>query len=566
MQLLQVEVGGIQNYIFEGARLREWRGASALLDRIERRDLPELLEGEPAEIIRSGGGTLILRTTEPLSEEETKALARRAAATYRREAPGALTYSAAVDTESEPTDAISELLGHLSFAAARTRGQHPGIASGAELLDPMARFCDSCGERPAEEHRTLGDTAELVCRACAAKGSHGRKVRRGQAPESLISRFGTFLKGGASDGGPRDDGAPGAWQSIEDVPGLVPGDLTEIGAVDESGEIAVIAADGNRLGATIQMINDLEAYRSFSSGIAALVTESVFSALAALAPPRTPGRGAEARLPWEIIFLGGDDILLVTTADLTVPLTQRICEEVEQRSRALFDRLGLERDFLSMATGIAVADPHVPIGVLRRLAGDLEGRAKDRTYEAAEAGREVSTADFHRLTASGTTTLQSIRSTELRPRRHLEAVEAKLTMRPFTMEELREVTQLARRWLSAGLPGSKVQHLREYLFESPAEATRAWTHVVTRTKSEGARRALQDLMRLGGESAASGSGAADIATQGDGATGGDVVRVRAPWLGTEENVRRTYLLDVIELMELVGAETPAREVSGQTAS
>ena len=562
-RLLQVEVGSIQQFIFDGARLRDWRGASAVLDRIERRDLPDTLAEFPVEIVRSGGGVVVLGAETDLTDQEVRQLFQDVAATYRQKAPGARIYTSHTPPLENLGDAstAADLLRYLSFAAARHRGQSPASDPGTELLDPMVRFCDSCGDRPAERHRRLGDEAELVCTVCHAKGENGVRVRLGKAPESLIGRFGAFLaqRNGAvtddeseerepddeEDGGPAGDGMPPvAWERHPEVSHLVPDDLTAIAEADVSGDIALIVADGNRLGQTVQSIDDLDTYQAFSTGVDQVVTQSVFTALARCAPPRTPSDGDEARLPWEIIFLGGDDVLLATTSDLAVPVTQAITSEIERRSRELFRDLSLEREFLSMAAGIAIGDPSTPIGVLRSLAGELEESAKNRTYEAAEKDREVSTVDFHRITAQGTTTLRAIRDRELRPHRHLRDLGARLTMRPFTMAELQEVNQLAKRWQEAKLPTSKVHDLRERLFESPAEATRAWTHVVGRASDDEKRRAWLDLMRLGPAEEAAGE-----------LTNGRDVQVRAPWIvDGNAKTRKTYLLDVIDLMRLTGTE------------
>jgi hypothetical protein len=143
-------------------------------------------------------------------------------------------------------------------------------------------------------------------------------------------------------------------------------------------------------------------------------------------------------------------------------------------------------------------------------------------------------------------------------------------MRPFTTAELQRVHETARRWQSAGLPTSKIQYLREHLFESPAEATRAWTHVVGRSSATEKRRAWQDLMRLAPvddhapAEGASGDGvpagdspgpsSLSIGDAGDASTSG-TIQVRAPWLVRPgDGARGTYLLDVIELMELIPRE------------
>ena len=540
--LLQVEIGSIQSFIFEAARLRDWRGASALLSQIERRDVPALLRDENADLIRSGGGVVVIGVHE--DDAVADRLEKEIVSLYRTLAPGSSVYSAHIKGNVTRNADMSALLRELSYTAASAQGHQPAADAHISLLDPLVRFCDSCGERPAMRQRTLGDTAELVCTTCEAKGSHGTDVRRGRAPESLISRFADYVSKHDADG-TTDAGSP-----FSNVIDSIPDDLGAIAEVDSSEEIALILADGNRLGATIQGIEDLGTYRTFSEGIDALVTASVFEALHDHAPPRAPGgasarNDAERRLPWEILFLGGDDILLATAADVAVPVLLAICEHVETKSRELFKRLGIDRDHLSLAGGIAVSAPHMPIGALYDLTGQLESSAKTRTYRAAGEGREVSTVDIHRITSSGTTTLDVIRQDELRPRRKVDDSDAFLTMRPFTTDELRDAFETARRWKQAGLPTSKVQYLRQHLFESPAEATRAWTHVVGRSRSPDRRKAWHDLLRL---SPGPETESVDRSSEGQSRR----LEVRPPWIYDEASrTRRTHLLDIIDLMALL---------------
>lgn len=513
MQLLQIEVGGIQQYIFEGSRLREWRGASALLDRIDRQALGAVVEDEPVEVVRSGGGVAVLLVPPDAPDGTADRVEEKLIRLYRTEAAGAPAYATQVEGEDVP---VLDLMDRLALTAAVERERVPVFDSDTALLGPMVRFCDSCGRRPAEEHRTLGEEGELLCHRCHAKGRHGLKVRKGVADGSLIDRFAHYLE---------DSSAPD-WPSADDLSGTVPADLEALAEQDPNGDVALIQADGNALGQTIQQISDLEAYRDFSDQIAAAVQTAVFDTLAEH-PPR------DGTLPWEVVFLGGDDILLFTTASIALPMAETLIENVRTETAPLTEPY--DREYLSLGVGIVAADPHVPVSVLRRLAGDLEDSAKELSYAHDE---EVSAVDYHRVAGQGGTTLDHVRQETLRPERDYwdepSASRTRLTARPFTADDLRSVRSVATAWQEACLPRGKMHRLRECLFKSPAEASRAWTHVVSRAPDE--RRPV--WQRLGELS-----------------TPGDVPKdAQLPWTRSEEGGdgprRETYLLDVLDALAL----------------
>jgi hypothetical protein len=494
--LVQVEVGGVQSYIFNGSRLRGWRGASALLDRAERLKIPEVLRnqyGGAVRTLRQGGGVVLLGVQGGGPDPEE--VAETVEDTYKEHAPGARVYSASVPFDGGD---VSASLAALTFEATDARNRAPQTDPDVPLLGAMTRPCGSCGTRPAETDSEIADDGTLLCSVCARKATHGRRVRGGQEEGSVLARFAAHLE--ATD-------APSV--SVDALADCVPADLNAV-AEAGNGSVALIQADGNSLGKTIQQIQTRDQYEALSGGLAEAVQKAVFNTLAEHGP--RPPRGASAgTLPWEIIFLGGDDMLLATADDIALEVAQGLTRRIEARTGELFgqpplDALGRSR--LTMGTGVVVADPHVPMAVLRRLAHSLERSAKDRTYHLIEAeGREVSTLDFHRVTGSGSASLSHIRDHVLRPRHTAAGYEASLTQRPFTIDELETVVDVAQQWRAGQVPGNKLQALRESLFASPAQAMRQWTHVVARAP-KGRRdtwQALEALTDPGGKHAPSGA-------------------------------------------------------------
>ncbi len=491
--LVQVEVGGVQSYIFNGSRLRGWRGASALLDRAERLKIPEALRnqyGEAVTALRQGGGVVLLGVQDGGPDPEE--VAETVEDTYKEHAPGARVYSASVPFDGGD---VSASLAALTFETTDARNRAPQTDPDVPLLGAMTRPCGSCGTRPAETDSEISDDGTLLCSVCARKATHGRRVRGGQEEGSVLARFAAHLEADAPS--TSADAMSTDTLSADVLADCVPADLNAV-AEAGNGSVALIQADGNSLGKTIQQIQTRDQYEALSGGLAEAVQTAVFDTLAEHGP-RPPKGGEAGTLPWEIIFLGGDDVLLATADDIALEVAQALTRRIERRTGDLFGQAPLDalsRSRLTMGTGVVVADPHVPMAVLRRLAHSLERSAKDRTYHLVEAeDREVSTLDFHRVTGSGSASLSHIRDHALRPRHTATGYEASLTQRPFTIDELKTVVDVAKQWRAGQVPGNKLQALRESLFASPAQAMRQWTHVVARAP-KGRRDTWQALEAL----------------------------------------------------------------------
>ena len=518
-KLMQIEVGSIQQYIFEGRRLREIRGASALLETANRTHVPSLVRQHAsanAEVLRSTGSVTVVGFTIDPSDGAAGHIQDAVRQHYARHVPGATCHIGEVACQGIP---LQQALNRLSYQMAMQEGAAPSTDDDLAAMDPLARYCDSCGLRPSADTLVVGDTGEVLCRVCLAKARHGIKVRGFRSDDSIIQRFARYA-----------DKSPG-WEGI-DVADVLPDDLTDVAG---DGDVALILTDGNRLGQRLRHLTDVSQYKRFAEGVAHVVEEATFSALAKFGPRQSKRGGAT--LPWEILFLGGDDVLVATESTIALSIAQDIMEQVEQKSSALFDELGFappeeskQPPQLSMATGVAVGPASYPFRALHDLAMQLEGTAKKRAYRAWETThRDTSTIDFHRITASGRTQIERVRQVEQRPHRPSPGQPVRLTQRPFTREEMADVLRVAQAWKH--VPNSKVHYLRDRLFVSPAEAARGWAHVVGRARAD-ERRNWHTLQELPGDR----SGA-----------------VPAPWQQSqhEDSSWTTYLLDVIDARALV---------------
>lgn len=117
--------------------------------------------------------------------------------------------------------------------------------------------------------------------------------------------------------------------------------LREIGnASTPTGFVAYIYADGNNMGGYIQKnIKTPEAYQSFSEAVSQATEYSVYRALAQHLSPHqlqgiddaeTKGRNGKWIHPFEILTIGGDDVLLIVPAHKALAIAQTLSEQFEQ--------------------------------------------------------------------------------------------------------------------------------------------------------------------------------------------------------------------------------------------
>ncbi|NER05408.1 MAG: type III-B CRISPR-associated protein Cas10/Cmr2, partial [Okeania sp. SIO3C4] len=113
--------------------------------------------------------------------------------------------------------------------------------------------------------------------------------------------------------------------------------LRELGNVYQ-GFVAYIYADGNNMGGYIQKIKTPEKYQQFSLDIFDATEKSVYLALAKhlkphklenLTDPDNENRNDKWIHPFEILAIGGDDVMLIVPANKALEITKTICEEFE---------------------------------------------------------------------------------------------------------------------------------------------------------------------------------------------------------------------------------------------
>jgi len=540
--LLLGDTDAIKSYVYETSTLPEIRGASEILLELEAkvRELFTEKIAEEALIYCGGGGFLAIvpagQAKEMKEEIEKLYLEKTGVATITVVFSNPLGY-ADIGRGLAPYDDVQARVlsgrgaaGDLLFShfeallADRTKRKNFGelvsaltgrlqqqkrakaTAPSLETL-PVHRRCESCGKRAAGVRDDVRD--EWICVICSQKREHGRAERR-----EFVKGFVQWVHENKRVDIPRKrpDGKP-----------RFPEDLDTLAGSD--GRIALLYADGNNMGDLLQLMPSPASYRHFSQVLENATRDGLFSALwAAFGEERL--KDPNEPLPFEIIALGGDDIVVVVPARYGWTLAVKVLEAFEQHpgieklQKELQGRVGnaLRRPVsLSLSAGLAIADVKYPVSFLFSLA---EGLLK----EAKKLAREVHTSTLCHLWLRAP--VISERADVL-----LSALYARqrmvLTGRPYTAEQARRLAKLVRSLEQ--LPKAQRHSLAEALEKGVHVSLNYALYEAARQKERGAqlRKAFQELGNLL-----------------EPAMGGFWF-----WRRTDEGWR-TALLDALELIEL----------------
>ena len=328
----------------------------------------------------------------------------------------------------------------LLATAANSRRSGPARSLPFVELASQARRCSSCDIRPAGYHRE--NPAQDLCAACLRKREAGLTAKKGALKQTLgwLQSWGSWLE---------------ATASVE-VAGTVD-DLQELGGLSRTSAaenyVGLIYADGNSVGAHVAGLASIAAYRRFASQMQQANEQAVAQALARYCQPSKPND----TWPFEIITIGGDDVLLFVGADVALEVAAAIAQDFGA---------AMQGTGISLSAGVLIMPMHTPVRFARDLVEQLLKSAK-RTSKDAKVG---ATIDFMALKA---VTMLSETIGDYREIAHdrggaplrngARAPKLRLTQRPYTLDQLGHLIGAARALSEAHFPRSQLYQLREFV-------------------------------------------------------------------------------------------------------
>lgn len=277
--------------------------------------------------------------------------------------------------------------------------------------------------------------------------------------------------------------------------------LTEIGNAG-NGFVGYIYADGNNMGGYIQKeLKTPQDYRRFSRDIFTATEESVYHALGRhLNPHKLNGltgdnqhRNDEIIYPFEILTIGGDDVMLIVPADKALAIAQTIGEEFE-RILLEGEKIQGKEDYritdseiisrsqdchryqgkipvkpsqckLSMSTGVLITADQTPIYYAENLTNQLLKSAKKKAKQLKQDyGYHGGTVDF--LTLKSVTMISSNIEAfrqEALTKQEKGKPKLKLYGAPYTLHELGGLIETGEKLKQSEFPRSQLYQIRSLL-------------------------------------------------------------------------------------------------------
>ncbi len=316
------------------------------------------------------------------------------------------------------------------------------------------------------------------------------------------------------------------------------------------GFVAYIYADGNNMGGYIQKIRTPQEYKQFSIDIFQATTESVYTAIAKHLHPRkieniTDTESQTKLFPWvhpfEIIAIGGDDVMLIVPADKALEIAQTIGEEFERQLAKLkayqfqpdfevaevvlsafslliesklhlialllienyqsgqchryqYEQADISRSKLSMSIGVLITSDTTPIYYAQELTEQLLKSAKSRAKELkAKYQYYGGTIDF--LVMKSVTMISS----NVKAFREQGLTETgkngqklKLYGAPYTLHEIKGILNTAKALKKAKFPRSQLYQIRGLLKQGKNTAILNYRYFRVRLKDQEAQKLLKE--------------------------------------------------------------------------
>ncbi len=489
--LIAFDTDHIKGYVFGTDTLKEIRGASSLLDRLNRDKMTKLatdanIKVEP--IFTNGGAGLFV-----VDSEQAEKFGKSIQKAYRDDTSGgsSITYAIQSLPDNAPNDTaalmdfpMQDTLAMMRYALRQRKDCPSSVVT--HPTHPFMYLCDSCGVEYAEESVTDQGETLLLCQSCYNKRVEDGKVKN--SIEAYLKRYGDLPSFRAKS--PLWADVIEQLQSLNyEFPEGVnrPQDFNVFSAFKGAKDyFALIYADGNNMGQEIEKIATLRELHDFAKEVDEAVKWAVSDAIAKhlqvkrhLKPGAVlPKDQGDSVFPLDILLLGGDDVVMVTPASVALDVALAIANNFHTYTKNKY----------SLSVGVVLAPIKYPFGLLLDLAESALKFAKDertkRYLNAKKKGREYddtgminfvavpgsASRDFKKVYSFLKSTLEEKRSTH----RDFYA-----TLRPYNTSELTKLLAKIHDGHEKNLGRTKLHQLREAILKlnwttSQSDARTLW--------------------------------------------------------------------------------------------
>nr|MBA2680966.1 hypothetical protein [Ktedonobacteraceae bacterium] len=464
--LIAFDTNHIKGYVFGTSKLKEIRGASSLLDHLNRNlTHHEAEKYKPTRIYANGGSALFLIESD---FEEAQRLGKAVQRLYREQTGNGASISYAI--QPIPDSYVSgsknimdvempEVLELLRFRLRQVKdgGHVPTPKNETEDFSiaypshPFLATCNSCGVAYAEDMRLDNDDPDepegRYCRVCIAKRDEDRQVRmniskliqaernhQGSSEKpSSATLWGHILQAimQPEPGKPAYDLPPNTQR---------PRDFNIFRNFTHGKEyLGLIYADANGMGKALEQKTTLRQVQDFAQ----LVDDAVFKAMGHAICQHLPVQ--KNLFPFDVLLVGGDDIVMVTPADKAVQVAHTLAEQFHEATQKRY----------TLSVGVVLAPVKYPFNLQRTLAEEaLKAAKKSGSLQnvSSDSKREQSRINFVVVTGNTSQSYTKVYEEMYREQKNIDHHEEfYATLRPYTLDNMT--------WLLGQLKHEKAQRL-----------------------------------------------------------------------------------------------------------
>lgn len=548
--LLMFDTDRIKSYVFATDKLREIRAASAILDQLNRQEMVATAEQAGKKVYANGGSGLFLVET-----AQVRPIKEQVEAKYRAATTAASITGVDVNGLDEPDWSETnvspqfETLGYKLQLAKDKQQQAIPL-----LTHSFLNYCRSCGLEYAAQTVTENNQPKLVCPGCGEKIRYDRDDIKNKIPGYVDA---------VTNDQPDYKKEDGLWpyliqqlhnQNYGYLAGYDrPETFDELAKLSQPKEyLGLIYADGDAMGQQLERICTLQQMKDFADAVDDSIYEATVEAIGKHLQPRSSQQ--KKQWPFDILLLGGDDLVMVTRAESALEVALLVMERFSQLANAAYTEREPYKSAsskckplpLHLSVGVTIAHANYPFGELLRLS---ESALKFAKKEAAR--RRQREPDFHEgmlnflvVSSANHLSFDQFYKDQLRVKAEYDAPRPNLyrSLRPYAASEFKKLIKAARVLQDLGTPRTKLEQLRTLLFQTKQQAMVDALSLLFHWRSERQRRAIQDIVTQFSPKEAE--------------TG-----LQFPWFqanSAEQGVNyRTPLLDLIEIYDFISREESA---------
>lgn len=469
--LVLLDTDKIKDYVFATGRLKEIRGASALLDHLNKEMVSEKATSHGGKPIFAAGGAAMV-----VFEDEVSAIefAQAVEKDYLDRTHFASVTSVVIKLSKDIP--FFELAKKAAYQLRRKkmRGRLP-----SEILPrPLFYRCQRCGSF-AVEYEFQYPEKTFICKVCREKQSVAKAEIQNGAGLDILAENRLVARAKENFD---------VWHNAN-----FPGELEDFHNLSSpSNYIGLIYADGNGVGNIIQnQIKTIEEMQVFSEILDNAVYDSIIIALDSI------GAVKNDIIPIIPILIGGDDLIVLIASQYAFDFANILCTNFKKIVEDSSTQVIMENPDLhyfngqpldvSMSAGLVLAKINHPIRALEQLAGELLISAKKLTRNCQESYGNQGAFDFQVVKTATSSPLLITRDEEFQ----LDNVTF-ATARPYlcqrvvdldvpTWQDLKESVQMLKK---CGFPKNKLHEWQSLLYLPPQQAAMEINFLMKRLSDE----------------------------------------------------------------------------------